>query len=153
MEQTKKEVNQEILFDLFLREKFENNKYDKLCNELKVNGQIIENFTGFKTFLIQFSDLCPYKDYPFKKFAENIDMNEEFGRTKTFVNGRRDYGKEFFDWTKTKAEEMKFPKNTFKTIKEARSVAICLFRKWYWKFNTMEELVNWFEGENDIMLK
>ena len=58
-----------------------------------------------------------------------------------------DTGKEFFKWSKEKCRELDIPVSTFKTIKETREIATRLTEEWYEKFETIEEVVAWFEGD------
>ena len=147
-----KEVNQRILFELFLREKFENNDVDKMYNELKEQDHNVENHKKLserllecnKSGIISLNDLTRF-----------IDMNKNFEKTDRYGYGSvsRNYAKEFFEWAKEKAKEMGMPKNTFKTIHGTKVIARNMFANWYKRFKTTEEMVNWFTQENDIMLK
>ena len=145
---TKQEVNQQILFELFLREKFENNNHDKIYNGLKEKGHNVENFKCLKDMLME----CKCEVISLKDLTRFIDMSEDFEKYKSFTT-KKNYAKEFFDWAKKKAVEMGMPKNTFKTIWETGVVARNMIIDWYIQFKTTEELVNWFNQENDIMLK
>ena len=65
----------------------------------------------------------------------------------------KDFGKEFFDYAKQRAEELGMPKSTFKTIKDTRERATQMLHEWWGQFGSIEEVGEWFDGSNDIMLK
>jgi hypothetical protein len=64
----------------------------------------------------------------------------------------KDWGKEFFEWSKAKCREWGIPVSTFKTIKETRQIAKRLTEEWCEKFETIEEFIDFLE-EEEICLK
>jgi hypothetical protein len=148
-----KEVNQRILFDLFLKEQYKKQLNFNETKRIAIN-RFGSYFTDLKEFII-IKSLENGNKFPLEDLAFNIDMKVCFEKTDRYGYGSvsRNYAKEFFEWAKEKAKEMGMPKNTFKTIHDTKIVARNMFRDWYRQFETSEEMLNWLEGENDIMLK
>ena len=98
------------------------------------------------------------------KLIEGIYHNNYFQKKQSrLCYNPPDYGKDFFDYAKKKAEEFGMPKSTFKTIKETRIIATELLQEWFiTQFGKIEDLIptetiiDWFDRQNDtndIMLK
>jgi hypothetical protein len=143
MEQT--QVNQQIIFDMFLKE-----QYGKQVVFNNTKEIMTRRFGSYFTDLKEYITIMTMENgnkFPLKELAHNMDMNEKFEEIY-----HRNFAKEFFEWAKKKEKEMGLP-NTFKYKKETKIIATTLLEEWYGRFETSEEMVNWLEGENDIMLK
>ena len=99
----------------------------------------------FRLGIVYYSDYYEMFEKPTKKDKDWFNQDGE--------ERARDWGKIFFDFAKEKAVEMGMPKSTFKTITETRPLARKMLQEWWSSFHTTEEIMDWFEGENDIMLK
>jgi|LakMenE18May11ns_1017448.scaffolds.fasta_scaffold9879234_2 hypothetical protein len=152
---SKQQINQRIIFDAYLREKFEKKAFFKYLigeNEMEIREHYVQWATQFPNMLIS-------NKIPLRKFTRDIDIcyyfeKEEvmdFSRrgylTSLGIEKPRDHGKMFFEWAKKKAEEMGMPKNTFKTIKETRDLAYDMIYQWYKQFETTDEMLDWFEND------
>ena len=147
---TKQENNQQILFELYLREKFEDNSINLGYDMLEESGNDMETYKNVKQRLME------HKLINLKLFARLIDMNENFENTFKITHENNfhtfeevietiDYTKEFFEWAKKKTKELGMPKNTFPFICETKVLARNMFHQWYKQFKTSEEMLNWFE--------
>jgi hypothetical protein len=157
---TKQENNQQILFELYLREKFEDNSINLGYDILEESGNDMKPYKNVKQILME------HKLINLKLFARLIDMNEKFENKQKIIHDEYsinyfeeakneiiNYAKEFFEWAKKKTKELGMPKNTFPFICETKVLARNMFHQWYKQFKTSEEMLNWFEEKNDIMLK
>jgi hypothetical protein len=153
MEQTQVQINQQIIFELFLKE-----QYKKQLNFNQTKRIGINKFGSWYADLKEFIMIMSLENgnkFPLEDLAFNIDMKVCFEKTDRYGCGSvsRNYAKEFFEWAKKKSVEMGIPKNTFKTICDTKILARNMFANWYRQFETSEEMLNWLEEENDIMLK
>jgi len=157
---SKQQINQRIVFDEYLREKFEKKSYFKFL----LGEHEMEMKEHYDRWGNDFPYLLDANKIPLRKFARDIDICHYFEKEESLdtyiirsyvrslgIQKPRDHGKMFFDWGKKKAEEMGMPKSTFKTIKATREIAYDMFREWYNQFGTTEEMLDWFDNENDIV--
>jgi hypothetical protein len=155
---SKQQINQRIVFEEYVREKFEKKAFFKFI--------LGENEMEIREHYVQWGTQTPYVldngKIPLRKFARDIDICYWFEKEEDMdfskrsylrslgLEKSRDHGKMFFEWAKKKAEENGMPKNTFKTIKETRELAYKMFREWYNQFETTDEMLDWFE-DNDML--
>ena len=145
-------MNQQLLVEEFLKMKMRT----KPTEDLELLNSILITF-GKE---LRPDSVCFYDDigrFVFYDDKELIDLSTllcwrcgfDGDFEKRYFGGRfkGDTGKEFFEWSKVKCREWGIPVSTFKTIKETREVAKRLTEEWYEKFETIEEVVAWFEGE------
>jgi hypothetical protein len=158
MSATKQQINQRILFDEYLKECYKNfieTKEEGSSTEFKQSlfdtEEAYKTGSRFMWFLIdkKTGRICQ------TKIMEYFEVGVDFEKpviSSTRVYNPPDYGKKFFDWAKQRAEELRMPKSTFKTIKDTRVRATQMLQEWWGQFATTQEIFDWLE-ENDIMLK
>jgi hypothetical protein len=150
MTSIKQQTNQRIIFDEYVKSCYkiyneEEEKHDmgslrlcyEECKDCKYSHRYIDENGNFKlSYLLRELNITNY-DNNFEKSPKSST----------------DYGKEFFDYAKQRSQELGMPKSTFKTIKDTRERATQMLHEWWGQFATTEEMLDWFEGENEIMLK
>ena len=162
MTSIKKQTNQRIIIEEYLKSLYEKidgitllifyDNFKQDCNyepETLNNSQKISLHKSLSNIL---------------KLIEGIYHNNYFQKKQSrLCYTPPDYGKDFFDFAKQKAEEFGMPKSTFKTRKETRIIATELLQEWFiTQFGKIEDLIStrtvidWFDRQNDtndIMLK
>jgi len=151
----KQQINQRIIFDEYVKscykiynEEVEKNDMGSLrvcyedCQQSRYKHRYIDENGNFKfSYLLRELNITNYYD----------NFNKTYPRNK--FDKPRDYGKEFFDYAKQRSQELGMPKSTFKTIKDTRVRATQMLHEWWGQFATTQEMLDWFDGENEIMLK
>jgi hypothetical protein len=171
----KQQINQRIIFEEYLRECYKNYQEEisqftngrwSLWDDLRRDEALIlqgeemigvgwwaRNFFDRETKKLNIMDICRHLRIVYNKPQLELlfeKQDKEYFSTK--AKDVNDYGKKFFDFAKAKEVELGMPKSTFKTIKDTRQRARELLHEWWSQFERVDDLANWFEG-NDIMLK
>jgi len=173
---SKQQINQRIVFEEYVRECYKN--YQEEISQYRfgriADWSLWESLKQDQTRLLQ-GELTGWDKDFFDIETKKLNIMEmsrhlrivnnkpqlellfekpdkEYFSTKANTDRKVDYGKKFFDFAKAKEVELGMPKSTFKTIKDTRQRARELLHEWWGQFETIDELGDWFEG-NDIMLK
>jgi len=144
-----KETSQKILFEIFLKETF--SKYP--------------NWEIFKDLLLTIEDMISGKlptdpslissrrFYTLGK--DKIDMDRFLYNF--HLEKKNDFGRKLFDWgikkLKIIGKDMGLPSLTFISSLEATIVGRRLLQEWWERFETLQEMFNWIDGVEEIMLK
>jgi hypothetical protein len=145
-----REISQQFLFEIFLKETIP--KYPNWDNFKVLLLTIEDLISGRQT--TQNSSLITWRR--FYTFGKNkIDL-DRFLYNFT-LETKEDFGRELFDWATKKikiiGKHMGLPLLTFASVQETIIIGRRLLQEWWKQFGTIQEVFDWLEGVEEIMLK
>lgn len=145
-----REISQEFLFEIFLKETIP--KYPN-WEEYKVLLLTIEDLiSGRQT--TQNATLMTWRRF-YTNGKNKIDLDRFLHNFN--LETKEYFGRELFDWATKKikiiGKQMGLPLLTFASVQETIIIGRRLLQEWWKQFGTIQEMFDWLEGVEEIMLK